>query len=640
MLPTLGLFKSILCPSYFQNSDKNSCLRPYCHFKHPKFDESQKIPDVPKYTLKSKVVPQLLTLTDGAPYDKNRRKLEYTPVQPAFDAFANDLSEIQSSNNVPVYIPSNAARTSIDLSDCFEELDELANIVNDQLIDESVEPSYQNDLHLETEIKNSKKDKKEKEEPATKPSKTISDQVKINKKTDLKTDLKQKSNHNLSHSTSSHSRRTHESKLKEIPSKHSKDKKDESNSSKKHVKPQNDHGKSEHTSTSNRNSHSSTKHKSKNLLSNKECEYKNKKHQYHEKKLSEFSDCSFTKEHRKKANVSESKEQEEPFASTQEDIMKECEMIYDQLENEYSTLESFHNSNKDVKIVQDPKAMQMPTENNGIIGTSKKNRTAYENERASKDMALPITKYKPNYMQVALKSVFQRREIIKKEEETLSTILAAKIAERKMHEANEELCKSKKTLTPLIPSSYLTPTTKSAIKSIAPVTNTLALANAKKRIEELQANKLRSLTASQSVSKLSGRTAHKPSAAIKQENSKPAPPILEPTSTKISYNIRMQFYELMVKQCISIYFNLPDAWERAQSEELGVLKKCNTPIIYKRSALLTINKLRKEAVEAGNTVSCKDKTVSHDVVLAGKHGHNISWSVKKNENRFCDRRAV
>lgn len=35
---------------------------------------------------------------------------------------------------------------------------------------------------------------------------------------------------------------------------------------------------------------------------------------------------------------------------------------------------------------------------------------------------------------------------------------------------------------------------------------------------------------------------------------------------------------------------------QAQTEEVAVLKKCSTPNIYKSSALLTINKLRKEAL--------------------------------------------
>lgn len=80
----------------------------------------------------------------------------------------------------------------------------------------------------------------------------------------------------------------------------------------------------------------------------------------------------------------------------------------------------------------------------------------------------------------------------------------------------------------------------------------------------------------------------------------------------------------MVKHCLTIYDECNDAWERvrcerierkqtrisngkikrfryfddfqAQTEELAVFKKCNTPNIYKSSALLTINKLRKESL--------------------------------------------
>lgn len=35
---------------------------------------------------------------------------------------------------------------------------------------------------------------------------------------------------------------------------------------------------------------------------------------------------------------------------------------------------------------------------------------------------------------------------------------------------------------------------------------------------------------------------------------------------------------------------------QAQTEELAVLRKCSTTVIYKSSALLTINKLRKESL--------------------------------------------
>lgn len=44
--------------------------------------------------------------------------------------------------------------------------------------------------------------------------------------------------------------------------------------------------------------------------------------------------------------------------------------------------------------------------------------------------------------------------------------------------------------------------------------------------------------------------------------SKPAPPVLEASSTKISYNIRTQYYNMMVKHCLTIYDECTDAWER------------------------------------------------------------------------------
>lgn len=109
----------------------------------------------------------------------------------------------------------------------------------------------------------------------------------------------------------------------------------------------------------------------------------------------------------------------------------------------------------------------------------------------------------------------------------------------------------------------------------------------------------------------------------------------------------MQYYNMMVKQCLIIYPNCEDAWDRAQVEELAVFKKCSTPIIYKNSALLTVNKLRKEAagkcngnntlmylvhiyfvfLDGGNKVDSK-KTESHDVILAGKLAQSSSWSIK------------
>ena len=154
----------------------------------------------------------------------------------------------------------------------------------------------------------------------------------------------------------------------------------------------------------------------------------------------------------------------------------------------------------------------------------------------------------------------------------------------------------------------------------------MALAAAKKKIDELNLSKQNDLqkTVAHTASKVASRVAHINKTAI--TGARPAPPVLEANQTKISYNIRMQLYNIMVKHCLNIYPNCEDAWDRAQTEELVVFKKCNTPNIYKSSALLSINKLRKESIEAGKVGEDKNKTISHAVMLAGKMGQKSSWS--------------
>lgn len=139
-----------------------------------------------------------------------------------------------------------------------------------------------------------------------------------------------------------------------------------------------------------------------------------------------------------------------------------------------------------------------------------------------------------------------------------------------------------------------------------PAASVLAIQRAKEKIESLRKASTSSTTA-QTASKVTGRVAHKGPIASSSAATptKPTPPVLEADSTKISYNIRMQFYNLMVNHCLKIYPTCEDAWDRAQTEELAVLKKCNTPMIYKSSALLAINKLRKEAVDTGSETTDK-----------------------------------
>ena len=120
----------------------------------------------------------------------------------------------------------------------------------------------------------------------------------------------------------------------------------------------------------------------------------------------------------------------------------------------------------------------------------------------------------------------------------------------------------------------------------------MALEAAERKVDELRRSKVLSVdtpTIAQTVNKVSGRVAHVPMSINDIDQSKLAPPVLEPSASKISCNIRTQYYNIMVKHCLKIYSQPTDAYDRAQTEEISVFRKCSTPNIYKSSALLTIN---------------------------------------------------
>lgn len=315
--------------------------------------------------------------------------------------------------------------------------------------------------------------------------------------------------------------------------------------------------------------------------------------------------------------------------------MKECEMIYDQLEQKFATMHQGNEEREKTKEAANKVKAALKRkvlEEEDLLNAQNRKRVAYENADKHKSNHAPTVVHKPDHRRSAMQAIFDRQDVIKRkqDEETAATATALRDAEEKVREANEALRKvQERTLTPLIPKSYLTPSKPMGRSMIAPVANMLALERAKKKVEELRAEKKPAFTPAQ-TSKTGPRQAHKITAKATpvEPEKQPKPPVLEASSTKISFNIRMQYYDMMVKHCITMYPNVTDAWERAQTEELAVLKKCNTPVIYKSSAMLAINKLRKEATDSGNKPN-PNKIISHEVVMAGKLANNTSWSVQK-----------
>lgn len=349
-------------------------------------------------------------------------------------------------------------------------------------------------------------------------------------------------------SSSSESRKHSERKEKERSSSHHKSSRNKSSSSSK----DRNHSKSSSSSKSKHSSSSSSTKKSKDR--DKEKPEKDKKEK--KKAPSPIIDIPIS---------------DVDVSSDEDAVMQQCKLIFEEYQPEQI----------EASTAVPDLSISFESVDDDL---SAKKRVAYEG--AVKPLIqIPARNTKLNTMQ----QIYNRQEAIRK---MLEAQKAAKAPEQATSSSSSQMA-----ITPIKPRP-----------SITPVSNILAFKHAKEKIEAFkQVRKAipststqpsSSSTIAQTSSKFYGRKAHinKVTPEIK-----PAPPVLEPTSNKISYNLRMQYYNMMVKHCLVIYPNCEDGWQRAQTEELAVLKKCNTANIYKSSALLTVNKLRKEAIEAGNT---------------------------------------
>ncbi|XP_052888235.1 RNA exonuclease 1 homolog [Anopheles moucheti] len=682
MLPATGLFRTINCPFY----EKDLCTRPFCHFKHAKT-----APPVVKYS----ATPKSLLNQSGVPNQsdggeaiaRKKPKLEYIPV----------------STVAPKYVPSSVAKLQPTKTNGEKVTDSESSETNDQPAAESdkthslqettsKEVSQEASETVQTESTAEKdgthKEKHENGLCSSTVDKKLSEETKHHSSSKNHTsagdsDRKKESSHrhssssrSKSSSSSSHDKkhRSSESSTRDKSSKittsssssKSKHRDKERESSKSHSSSKNSSEQNRHRSSSekdrshsknssSKSSSSSSSSKSKSKTNNSSSSGSNGKKKEHKSSTS----SSTTKSSRKadsteKSTASESKSilplEDEIYQElinnppsdidfdSDDDVMQQCKAIFEEYEPDVQKVEETNGTTKSNDMVD---LIDMFADK--YYDDNRKKRVAYENATTSK--LTPVVEKKTNHVQNAIKSVYLRQEIVRKQQEELA---ARKRAEEEVKRQIEEETRKAMPKPATVPAPVnglpVTPisantfynkfpdTSLGTPKSrFTPAVNVLAFQKAKEKIEQLKRNQS-AFTPAQTAPKTGSRVAHAGSVLASKAAATPAaqaPPILEPASSKISYNIRMQYYGLMVKHCLNIYPTCEDAWERAQTEELAVMKKCSTAMIYKSSALLTINKLRKEAVDAGSEAADKNKTVSHDVILAGKMVHNISWSVNK-----------
>lgn len=510
----------------------------------------------------------------------NKRKLQYNPENPGLESY----SKVQKIAENPAYVP-----TPKNTSNAEETIyQDIINCKDLKVKEEQIEPILIEDIKKEEKPKNGHLERKNSSTSSTSNS---SSRHKSSKEKQSREEEKEKSSKRSSSSNKS-------------------SRKDEERSSKKSSS--RDKDRKEEKSSKSKSSRSTSSSSSRKDRREKESSRRDKE-----------KPSSSSKSAKEKPSISVDMSSITYQSCEEDEIDEECRRIFEELKN---------STKSKPKPVEDEPKLE-PKEYEDLL---KKKRVAHEG--TSFKLPTQIVK-RTNHTQNAMQAVYNRQEVFRKklEKEQEDAAEKLRIAQDNLKKAAEEYKKSQEkhlNLTPLIPKSYLTPPTRIPGRStIAPISNAIALANAKKKVDELLAIKkgftsLKQPTMITTAAKGSSRVAHNISKSSADKLEAIAPPPLESGSSKISLNLRMQYYNLMVKHCLIIYTSKEDAWERAQNDELAVFKKCHTPIIYKSSALLAINKLKKEAEGAGN-VSLQPRMLSHDVILGGKQAQQCSWSVCK-----------
>lgn len=415
---------------------------------------------VPEY----KATPKLLALPlPGLPLPSAVKKktinLEYQPEKPAINA--SPSKKRSSFDSAPVYIPASTVQRQIstnenspesdafDLDACNDELNELSGIIEEDnvLEDDIEEPKFSND---EDESKDSIKKEIKKEPLGEEVVKVKEESIESSSKR-LNTTIEKHKRRDSSSSSNSHNRHKHhkskskESKESEKVKKEEDKRKD--HESKHHEKEKRKGGKLSSSSISKHKSSSSSSRKSSRDKESKESKLKDsssldKKHHSSSSSSKLKSSSSLSKSSASTTSISKhssssssssserksSKESsstsiktekndfvaEELFATTEEDIMKECEMIYDQLEQEFASLHQGTEVESE-KVKKEAEAEETKNklkrkllDEEELQNATSKKRVAYENAQKHKSLT-PAVVHKPdhrkNAMQVNIKKM-------------------------------------------------------------------------------------------------------------------------------------------------------------------------------------------------------------------------------------------
>lgn len=150
------------------------------------------------------------------------------------------------------------------------------------------------------------------------------------------------------------------------------------------------------------------------------------------------------------------------FDASDAEIVRQCEMIFDELEQEFAQLHKPEETSAETMRKRKAPSPDIDAYTEAATAALQKRRVAHENADKCKPQA-PIAVHKPNHIRNAMQAIFDRRAELRRQERLRAEADAEQLrqAQERVRVAQEELREARaKTLTPLISRSALTPPTR------------------------------------------------------------------------------------------------------------------------------------------------------------------------------------
>lgn len=621
MLPTSGFFKDIECPFLV-----DLCDRPYCHFRHRK--KNSEVTDVVKEDIKEE---ELVPTYNPTPISQLANSRSHIPIKYVPDLAGlsersslrklhlnkfptykpTPLSQLGNVNRVSSTVPADGKSTTeetsrydnitinyptseynpneplktddIDFEDLSNEFDMIDEIINE---DNEKKPPEKCDKVKEKPNRHELIEKKEKK--SSEQSKRHKDEKKHDKRDEKSSREKGKTS-----DKSNKSRHRESSDKQKSEGKH----KDHKSSSSKHKQKSSGGSSSSQKDKKHRDDkkHSSSKHKN---HKDKSRSNKEKHIQSSDDALDNNSDIeSNKKEHH---SVSNKKREEDLDLDTyldatdvnfdsEEETLEECYRIFNEYKPEEPQIE------RDLVL---PKKEEVLEEIN--VG---KKRVAHEKAEKLVTKAPSAPPKRPLDAGLVMTNRFKVARLAQANDEQKRLVEAVKQSQS----STPNILSKPLTLKPKAPTMIKKSSESTSLideilsggnsrpKRIAPVQNVNLMQRAKAKIEEMAKQKAVAAfqkTQAQTVSKGVKRIAHVPEFSLSE-----IPDVLNAEKSKLPVNVRTRYLTLIADECVKLYLTREDAYKRALNEEFKCYERCKVLTTYRNSAMLSVNRLRKEVQE-------------------------------------------